>query len=183
MHTGKLKRSSKVLRTYSNHKMKPVAAVDLPLRYKGREVELEVVDIVQENVLSDTTAEALGPIDRLDSLRDGACNNKVGTNTTVGPNQSASTPAGLEDFPELSRTTGTLPGKYSIKIDPDAVGVVHPVRRQPVALKTKIIEKLNEMVKDGHIATVDQPTDWVSSMVVVTRNDKIRICIDPSDLN
>ena len=89
----------------------------------------------------------------------------------------------MEDFPELTRTTGTLPGKYSIKIDPDAKGVVHPVRRQPVALKTKIVEKLNEMVKDGHIVKVDQPTEWVSSMVVVTRKDKIRICIDQSDLN
>ena len=60
---------------------------------------------------------------------------------------------------------------------------MHPVRRQPVALKTKIVEKLNEMVKDGHIVKVDQPTEWVSSMVVVTRKDKIRICIDQSDLN
>lgn len=185
MHTGELKCSSKVLRTYSNHKVKPVAAVDLPLRYKDREVkvELEIVDIVQESVLSGTTAEALGLIVRLDSLQDGARNNKVSTNTTAAPNQSACIPAGLEDCPELSRTTGTFPGKYSIKIDPDAEGVVHPVRRQPVALKAKIIEKLNEMVKDGHIAKVDQPTEWVSSMVVVTRNDKIRIRIDPSDLN
>lgn len=134
-------------------------------------------------MLSGTTAEALGVIVRLDSLQDGARNNKVSTNTTAAPNQSACIPAGLEDCPELSRTTGTLPGKYSIKIDPDAEGVVHPVRRQPVALKAKIIEKLNEIVKDGHIAKVDQPTEWVSSMVVVTRNDKIRICIDPSDLN
>lgn len=39
------------------------------------------------------------------------------------------------------------------------------------------------MVKDGHIARVDLPIEWVSSMVVVTRSDKIRICIDPSNLN
>lgn len=39
------------------------------------------------------------------------------------------------------------------------------------------------MVRDGHIIQVDQPTEWVSSMVVVARKDKIRICIDPSNLN
>ncbi len=39
------------------------------------------------------------------------------------------------------------------------------------------------MVKMGYIAKVDQPTEWVSSMVTVVRNGKIRICIDPSDLN
>ena len=116
------------------------------------------MDIVQENVLSGTTAEALGLIVRLDSLQDGANGDKVSTNTEATPSLSTHTPVGLEDFPELTRTTGTLPGKYSIKIDPDAKGVVHPVRRQPVALKTKIVEKLNEMVKDGHIVKVDQPT-------------------------
>lgn len=87
-------------------------------------------------------------------------------------------PAGLDDYPELTRTTGTLPGKYTIKIDPDAKGVVHPVRRQPAALKKKIIKKLHEMVKDGYITKVSQPTEWVSSMVAAVRNGKIRICID-----
>lgn len=34
MHAGELKRSNKLLRSYSNHKLKPVAAVDLPVHYK-----------------------------------------------------------------------------------------------------------------------------------------------------
>lgn len=39
------------------------------------------------------------------------------------------------------------------------------------------------MVEDGHIAKVDQPTEWGSSIVAVTQKDKIKICIDPCDLN
>lgn len=91
MHTGELKCSSKGQRTYSNHKVKPVAAVDLPLRYKDKEmqVEMEVVDIVQNNVLSGITAEALGLIVQLDSLQNGARKNKVSTNATAAQNQSA----------------------------------------------------------------------------------------------
>ena len=187
LHMGELKRSKKILRSYTNHKVKPVAAVDLPLKYKDRETdaELEIVDIVQENVLSGATAEALDLIVRLDSLQDGANGNKVSIVTETTPNLNTHRPVGLEDFPELTRTTGTLSGKYSIKIDPDAKGVVHTVCRHPEALKAKIVEKLNEMVKDGHIVKVNQPTEWVSSMVVKdpTRKDKIRICIDLSDLN
>lgn len=30
---------------------------------------------------------------------------------------------------------------------------------------------------------MDQPTEWVSSMVAVVRNGNVRICIDPSNLN
>ncbi|KAJ8377065.1 hypothetical protein SKAU_G00076480 [Synaphobranchus kaupii] len=182
MHTGELKRSNKILLSYSNHKMKPVAAVDLPLAYKNHKIraELEIIDIQQENVLSGKTAEALGLIVRLGSIQNAS---KVSTVYDASKKQSTHGPVGLEDFPELTRTTGTLPGKYTIKIDPDAKPVVNPVRRQPVALRAKIVEKLNEMVENGHIVKVDQPTEWVSSMVVVTRKDKIRICIDPSDLN
>ncbi|XP_065933948.1 uncharacterized protein [Magallana gigas] len=87
------------------------------------------------------------------------------------------------DFPDLIRTTGTLPGEHRIKIDEHAKGVIHPVRRQPASLKPRIIEKLREMESDGYIVPVEEPTEWVSSMVVSIRNNKVRICIDPKDLN
>ena len=89
----------------------------------------------------------------------------------------------FSDFPDLIRTTGTLPGEHSIKINPNAKGVIHPVRRQPASLKPRIIEKLREMESDGYITPVEEPTEWVSSMVVSLRNNKVRICIDPKDLN
>lgn len=71
MHIGELKRSKTALRSYSNHILKPVAAVDLVAKHKNCEVsaEFEIVDIAQENVLSGATAEALGLIAHLDSLQ------------------------------------------------------------------------------------------------------------------
>ena len=61
--------------------------------------------------------------------------------------------------------------------------MVHGPRRQPAALLPKIVAKLKEMEKEGHLAKVTQPTDWVNSMVVSSRGEKIRICLDPGDLN
>ena len=62
--------------------------------------------------------------------------------------------------------------------------VVHAPRRVPIAVKDKLKEKLDEMVKNNIIAVVNEPTDWVSSMVVVSKKDKsLRICLDPKDLN
>lgn len=89
----------------------------------------------------------------------------------------------LKVFPELIKTSGTLPGEHNIVIDPEAVGVIHAPRRQPAALKPLIIGKLKEMEQNGYITKVDTPTEWVSAMVVSTRNNKIRICLDPLDLN
>ena len=39
------------------------------------------------------------------------------------------------------------------------------------------------MEKEGHIAKITEPTDWVNSMVTVVKGDKIRMCLDPKDLN
>ena len=40
------------------------------------------------------------------------------------------------------------------------------------------------MEENGVIAKVKEPTDWVSSLVVVEKkNGKLRICIDPKNLN
>ena len=41
------------------------------------------------------------------------------------------------------------------------------------------MDKLKEIEKDRHIVNVTEPTDWV----VVVKPDKIRICLDPLDLN
>ena len=76
-----------------------------------------------------------------------------------------------------------MPGTYYIKMDPTAKPVVHGPRRQPAALLPKIVDKLKEMEREGHLAKVMQPTDWVNSMVVSSRGEKIEICLDPADLN
>ena len=62
-------------------------------------------------------------------------------------------------------------------------------RRLPTALINQVQEKLDEMVKDGIIAKVHQPTGWVSSMLGVRKPTTgpdgkvdIRICLDPKDL-
>ena len=43
---------------------------------------------------------------------------------------------------------------------------------------------MDELVKKQAICPVKDPTDWVSSLVIVRKpNGDLRICIDPSDLN
>ena len=84
---------------------------------------------------------------------------------------------------DRENASGAMPEAYSNKIDPTAKPVEHDPWRQPAALLPKIVDKLKEMEKKGHLAKVMQPTDWVNSMVVSSRAEKIRICLDPVDLN
>ena len=39
------------------------------------------------------------------------------------------------------------------------------------------------MVASGILAPVTEPTEWVSSMLVIVKPNKLRICLDPRDLN
>ena len=60
--------------------------------------------------------------------------------------------------------------------------VVHPPRKLPVSLREQVKAELDNMVENQIIAPVTEPTQWVSSMVVVQKKNKIRICLDPRDL-
>ena len=59
-----------------------------------------------------------------------------------------------------------------------------PVRRIPLELKDDVRKELQRMVELGVIVPVKEPTEWVNSMVVEHKpNGKLRICLDPTNLN
>lgn len=89
----------------------------------------------------------------------------------------------LKEFEGLFSGLGCMPGYHHIQVDPSVKSVVHAPRKVPVALKESIIEELHRMEDLNVIERQTEPTDWVSSMVTVVKTDKIRICIDPQDLN
>jgi len=79
---------------------------------------------------------------------------------------------------------GCLEGTYQIKIDPTISPVVHPPRKIPFTQREKVKEELDRMEKLGVIRKAEEPTEWVSSLVVVEKpNGNVRLCLDPRDLN
>ena len=89
----------------------------------------------------------------------------------------------MRDYEDVFTGLGCLPGEYHIEIDPDIRPVQHIPRRVPVPLKAKLKEKIDEMEKQGIIIHETKPTDWISSLVAVQKPGKLRVCIDPRDLN
>ena len=91
----------------------------------------------------------------------------------------------LAKFPTVfSDQVGQLDGEYTIRIDPNVQPVQHAPRRVAVALRPQLKETLNTLVEKEVIAPVTTPTPWISSMIAVPkRNGKLRICLDPKDLN
>ena len=62
--------------------------------------------------------------------------------------------------------------------------VIAPIHLIPVALKSKLKDELQHMITLDIIEPVEKPTDWVNTLVVVSKpNGKLRICLDPHPLN
>ena len=79
---------------------------------------------------------------------------------------------------------GCLEGEYHIRLNAQVDPVQHAPRRVPVALRECLQETLDDLVQQDILAPVTEPTSWVNSMVVVSKKDgKLRICLDPKDLN
>ena len=68
-------------------------------------------------------------------------------------------------------------------VDPSFKPVQHSPRRVPVALQKEVKNKILELEEKGIIEKVVEPSEWISSMVIVAKPQKIRICLDPKDLN
>ncbi|KAI9565072.1 putative uncharacterized protein K02A2.6-like [Daphnia sinensis] len=96
-------------------------------------------------------------------------------------------PAVVTEFLDVFTGLGKLPIEHVIKLSTGSNAVepvVSPAGRIPFRLEEPVYRKLDQMVADGIIAPVSEPTDWVSRMMVVSKPDgDVRICIDPSGLN
>ena len=94
-------------------------------------------------------------------------------------------PQFIQRYPKVFKEgVGKIAGNYNIRLNPRVMPVQHAPRRVPVALRQRLKETLNSMVRANIIAPVTEPTQWISSMVVVPKkNGTLRICLDPKELN
>ena len=88
------------------------------------------------------------------------------------------------EFADVFHGIGLVSDECKIHLKSDAVPVVNPPRKVPIALRDKLKSELDRMEKSDVIAKVATPTEWVNSLVVVEKpNGKLRVCLDPLHLN
>ena len=87
----------------------------------------------------------------------------------------------LAQYKDIFEGIGLLEGEVGLRINPNIPPVVHPPRKVPISLKESLKKELDKMEQQKIIAKVTEPTEWVSSLVVVQKPDsgKLRICLYP----
>jgi len=90
----------------------------------------------------------------------------------------------MHTYADVFEGIGRLPGECEIRIKDNAIPIVHPPRKVPIAIREKLKSELDRMVTLDIISKVSEPTEWVNSLVTVQKPDgSLRICLDPKDLN
>lgn len=89
-----------------------------------------------------------------------------------------------ENYPGQFVGIGNFAEQFNITLKDDDHPVVQAPRKYPVHLHKDLKEELDRMKKLGVISKVTQPTDWVNSLAFSRKqNGKLRVCLDPKDLN
>ena len=91
---------------------------------------------------------------------------------------------------------GHFPGElYKFHLKPEYKPARHAPRKVPVHLEDAFKEEVKSLVELGILEEVKEHTDWVNSYVIVEKESgnhhspnhtikrKLRICLDPRDLN
>ena len=164
---GALSKSKVKLISFSGHRTTPVGKITTLIQHKNRyyPVEFQVVDLQNTApILGVLTSQELGLVKRMH---------------TVKTEQQDI----LKNYPDLFEGLGCLPVEHHIELNETIEPVIHPPRRAPEAIRSRVTKELHRMEEEGVIEKVDQPTDWVNSMVTVIKPHKTRICLDPRNLN
>ena len=170
--TEKLEPNKNKLVSYTGQHLNTKGQIRLKSRYKHREEMLtfHVVDTEAEPILGLQACIDLQLVKLLLSVEEKQLSSMTADSVK-------------QDYPHLFSGMGDL-GEAKIQLQEEAVGVIDAPRRVPLALKDRLKQELDRMQEQDVIAKVAEPTDWVNSLVVVEKpNGKLRVCLDPRNLN
>ena len=123
----------------------------------SKKVHFQVVKDAPTSLLSGKVCEALGLV-RFNEQ----CVHQVQSTNSPLPLTKEKI---LQDYKDVFTGLGKLPGQYHIETN-------HELK-----------QKIDELERMGINAKVTEPTPWTSSMVVVKKPNKLRVCLDPLHLN
>ena len=90
----------------------------------------------------------------------------------------------IEAYPDRFDRIGNFAEEYHIVLRSNNHPIVHAPRKCSIHMRDEVKAELDEMISQGIIQKIDEPTNWVNSIVIVHKsNDKLRLCLDPKDLN
>lgn len=187
---GATQKESAVLTAYNGSSITQHGSIQIQCAYKSewRCVKFYVVTSKSPTMLGLPSLQDLKLVTLHCSIQRTKCapvNYATGTPVTPSVNTPInSTKDLIEAYPDQFDRIGNFAGEYHIVLRPNNHPIVHAPRKCPIHMRDEIKAELDGMISQGIIRKIYEPTDWVNSIVYVRKsNDKLRLCLDPKDLN
>ncbi|GFX55346.1 uncharacterized protein K02A2.6 [Trichonephila clavipes] len=166
----KLSKTNISLTTYGNFNLKPNGSLIINCftdKLKNVPLPFYVVNVKSKPILGLRGCKELKLIERIDAIECSISKNEL-----------------IKQYKDVFTGVEFPNEPYSITLKDNAVPVIHPPRRVPLALQPKLKSSLDRLEKEGIVSKVNKPTDLVQSLVIVDKpNGNLRLRLDPRDLN
>lgn len=165
-----LQQSNTIIRNFGNGIIKPLGYIKLCVirKHMSRDLRFEVVSHNHPPLISSKDSQRLGFVKICQQF---------------ASEQTKSAEEILRQFNDVFTGIGSICEPISLEIDNSVRPVIQKARRVPVSMKTNLKEEIKHLEREGIVSKVENHTEWVSNLVLIKRKDKIRICLDPVELN
>lgn len=164
--SASIQNSEYKLSTFSGELIPTVGKLTCPVRYNKHNynITFHIVDMCCQDIVGRDTCRDLNLINRIQNVNLN-CMTELPEDLTTGIGC-------LKNF------------EVNLQLKPDACPTISACRRLPFQLRGPLQKELADMEKEDIIQKVEEPTDWVSPIVITSKkNGQIRLCIDPRKLN
>lgn len=163
------------LKGFEGSEAKPVGIVNLYCNFKGKEIyeDFVIVKGAKQVLLGGQACINLNLIKRINGI-------------SLKPANNADREKFINSNNDVFSGYGRFPGNYNITTASNFETVSHPPTKIPMAIREPLKVELDRLVSRKAIIRVDEidPRASINRIVIVEKNNgKIRICLDPSDLN
>lgn len=159
-----------ILKAFGGGTLKSLGRTEIMCEHRGQRYRMvfHVVDFEQPPLLSVHTCLALKLIKLCYSLTE----DRTKTAKQI-----------VDQYPEVFQGLGRFAGSVHLEVDANIKPSVQHPRRIAVTLRDELHRTLDDMEQQGIIVKEEANTEWVSNLVLVKRDNRIRVCIDPIVLN
>ncbi|KAG5877221.1 hypothetical protein JTB14_036429 [Gonioctena quinquepunctata] len=171
----KVRPTQYILKGFEGSQAKPIGIVNLHCSFKNREIyeDFVIVDGANQVLVGGQACLNLKLIKRINNIE-------------VQDANLCEKYEFINKNPKFFKGFGRFPGKHNIPTKENFENVCHPPSKIPFAIRDQLKVELDRLVDRKAIVKVDEisPEASINRIVIVEKsNGKIRLCLDPSDIN
>lgn len=176
----KLMPSNVRLRAFGGHKIRVLGKYTFKLRHNQQDY----------NLIFNVTSNKHGPLLsrdaclKLDLIKTDKEVKNITSELQIGANGDKSVIKSLiNKYSCVFEGLGRMKGEVKLEVNPEISPIIQAPRRHPLEKQAKLKDELEKLLKEGVIVKEEEHTDWCSNVMLLERNGKTRLVLDPIPLN